>query len=195
MEVFAGALEYPPEVSAISAVSLGEGGAFKFPYKGSKQCALYALQNSSRRSGDATPCLETSGYPSTPAVKPSDRRARTIKLVRTRRFEGRAALRAPLDGPSRAESPSVLVTDQVAIWRLRWRRRQTWTPKSRESSQSALTDDEHLSDEMAKVRRKPYVPLKYSRYAPAGRMQGAVGTTVLRARPITLLTPLWCPFG
>lgn len=61
---------------------------------------------------------------------------------------------------------------------------------SLKSPQSAPTGDEHLSFETAKVRAacrpaRPSFHLKHSRSAPAGRMQGAVHTMLLRARPLT----------
>ena len=89
-------LEYPPEVSASSTVPSGGGGDYLFAYKGSKQCALYALQNSSRRSSESRRGSSSQALDGA-AKSGSAWRRHTVKLVRTRRVEWRTALRRPFD--------------------------------------------------------------------------------------------------
>jgi len=73
-------LEYPPEVSASSTVPSGGGGDYLFAYKGSKQCALYALQNSSRRSSESRRGSSSQALDGA-AKSGSARRRHTVKLT------------------------------------------------------------------------------------------------------------------
>lgn len=103
VHVFVAELEYPKVSAASSTASLGGGGGHLSAYKGSKQCALYALQNSSRRSEEAASYGETSGCPFTTRKRQPSGGARTVKLVST--HEECAVHQRPADVPSRRMRP------------------------------------------------------------------------------------------